>query len=350
MVDYKKKKIRLQSGGVRNFYYKVISNGKKKQISKMEYLNKKGGEGEGETQTGRNNQLLPNPMENNNVKSPYILITAGPTGSGKSSLINKSLRYLSLEEPPEDNKFIIDTLVEANLSYKEQSSQILKEYFGNINKTRSVNNIKNTIKQKINEIVIIPKESTTNNSIFNKFTKAYWTTRPIISEKFDNSIKSAISKNENFILETTGYNFPSIIGWTNPKYNIFISYSLVEFCTLINRNIERMVEQIKNFLTSNHNAPRLPDMRIDVFSKIIDMIMDKLIKIIEKCNRENCKTNQNFHTPEKRHFCLLIFDNTRSNKKNDDSPIFDSNKNKNFDEIKEHIRTNYYPKLNCRSA
>ena len=111
-----------------------------------------------------------------------------------------------------------------------------------------------------------------------------------------------------------------------------------------------MVEQIKNFLTSNNNAPRLPDMRIDVFSKIIDMIMNKLINIIEKCNSENCKTNENFSAPDKRHFCLLIFDNTKSNKKNDDIPIFDSNINKNFDKIKDHIKTNYYPKLNCRSA
>lgn len=272
---YYKKKIQLQSGGVRNFYYQVISNGKKKQISKMEYLNKKGGKGE--KQTGRNNQLLPNPMENNNVKSPYILITAGPTGSGKSSLINKSLTYLGLEKPLENNQFIIDILVESNLSYKEKSSEILQEYFRNINKSSSVNNIQNTIKQKINEIVIIPKESTKNNSIFNKFTKAYWNTRPKISTEFDKAMKSTIEKNENMIIETTGYNFPTIIGWTNPKYNIFISYSLVEFCTLVNRNIERMVEQIKNFLTSNYSPPRLPDMRIDVFSNIIDIIMNKLI-------------------------------------------------------------------------
>jgi hypothetical protein len=160
-------------------------------------------------------------------------------------------------------------------------------------------------------------------------------------------MKSTIEKNENMIIETTGYNFPTIIGWTNPKYNIFISYSLVEFCTLINRNIERMVEQIKNFLTSNYNAPRLPDMRIDVFSNIVNIIMNKLIKIIEKCNSQYCKTNKNFNTPDERHFRLLIFDNTKSNTKNNETPIFDSNKNKNFDDIIEHIKANYYPKLKC---
>ena len=43
MVEYKKKKLILQSGGTRNYYYKVSSNGKKKQVSKNEYLEKKGG-------------------------------------------------------------------------------------------------------------------------------------------------------------------------------------------------------------------------------------------------------------------------------------------------------------------
>jgi hypothetical protein len=45
MVEYKKKKIVLQSGGKRNFYYKITADGKKKQVSKSEYLEKKGGSG-----------------------------------------------------------------------------------------------------------------------------------------------------------------------------------------------------------------------------------------------------------------------------------------------------------------
>jgi len=44
MVEYKKKRIQLQNGGSRNYYYKEFSNGKKEQISKEEYLNKKGGD------------------------------------------------------------------------------------------------------------------------------------------------------------------------------------------------------------------------------------------------------------------------------------------------------------------
>ena len=41
MVEYKKKKLILQSGGTRNYYSKVSSDGKKKQLSTHEYSEKK---------------------------------------------------------------------------------------------------------------------------------------------------------------------------------------------------------------------------------------------------------------------------------------------------------------------
>ena len=59
MVEYKKKKIVLQSGGTRNFYYKISFNGKKKQVSKKEYLEKKGGH--------------PNNPYNNNWNAPKTI-------------------------------------------------------------------------------------------------------------------------------------------------------------------------------------------------------------------------------------------------------------------------------------
>ncbi len=51
MVEYKKKKIQLQNGGSRNYYYKVLASGEKQRINKEEYLaktKKKGGDGENE--------------------------------------------------------------------------------------------------------------------------------------------------------------------------------------------------------------------------------------------------------------------------------------------------------------
>lgn len=74
MVEYKKKKIALQSGGMRNFYYKISFNGKKKQVSKKEYLEKKGGH---PNNPNNNNWEAPptismNNLQKNSVKNPIV--------------------------------------------------------------------------------------------------------------------------------------------------------------------------------------------------------------------------------------------------------------------------------------
>ena len=74
MVEYKKKKIALQSGGTRNFYYKISFNGKKKQVSKKEYLEKKGGH---PNNPNNNNWEAPptismNNLQKNSVKNPIV--------------------------------------------------------------------------------------------------------------------------------------------------------------------------------------------------------------------------------------------------------------------------------------
>ena len=83
MVEYKKKKLILQSGGTRNFYYKVTSDGKKKQVSKSEYLEKKGGTGENyqddQDDPDKQNEILSRQLKNtlkrfeaNNPSNDYI--------------------------------------------------------------------------------------------------------------------------------------------------------------------------------------------------------------------------------------------------------------------------------------
>ena len=272
--------------------------------------------------------------------NPYILITCGPTGSGKSSLIDKSIDYLKLERPLDKNIFIIDNLVEQNPDYKNKSAKILKKYFSENDYTIIEKKIKKFLDTPINK-----------NSIFQNFTNAYFNTRKFgckyksCDKSFDKQIHSTIEKNENFILETTGRSFPTIVGWTNDKYKIFISYSLVEFCTLIERNIKRMTEQIKSFLSKERNnsiAPRLPDIRLQIFGEVVNNILKTLVEIIDK----NCKTNKNkFETSTERKFRLIIFDNTVLN----NNPIFDSqDKNKNLKKIKKKIIDKYSQKNNCK--
>ena len=43
MVEYKKKIVKLQNGGIRNYYSKLYKNGTEKKITKQEYLKKMSG-------------------------------------------------------------------------------------------------------------------------------------------------------------------------------------------------------------------------------------------------------------------------------------------------------------------
>ena len=52
MVEYRKKRIQLQSGGSRNYYYKVLANGEKKRVNKEEYLARTQKNGGGDLYTG----------------------------------------------------------------------------------------------------------------------------------------------------------------------------------------------------------------------------------------------------------------------------------------------------------
>ena len=106
-----------------------------------------------------------------------------------------------------------------------------------------------------------------------------------------------------------------------------------------------MTEQIKSFLSKERNnsiAPRLPDIRLQIFGEVVNNILKTLVEIIDK----NCKTNKNkFETSTERKFRLIIFDNTVLN----NNPIFDSqDKNKNLKKIKKKIIDKYSQKNNCK--
>jgi energy-coupling factor transporter ATP-binding protein EcfA2 len=56
----------------------------------------------------------------------YFIITAGATGSGKTSLDNSRLRVLGLPEDSEYTKILIDDLVENSESYKTSVRKIIE--------------------------------------------------------------------------------------------------------------------------------------------------------------------------------------------------------------------------------
>ena len=64
MVEYKKKEVKLQNGGFRNYYSKLYKNGTEKKITKQEYLKKMSG-GDGGNNLGYSKKRMMTNLYNN---------------------------------------------------------------------------------------------------------------------------------------------------------------------------------------------------------------------------------------------------------------------------------------------
>ena len=63
------------------------------------------------------------------MSKPYIIITSGPRGAGKTLLADKTIEYLKLFDKDMSTTFtkiLIDELIENNKVYKEKISSIVK--------------------------------------------------------------------------------------------------------------------------------------------------------------------------------------------------------------------------------
>ena len=227
---------------------------------------------------------------------PYFIIMGGVMGSGKSCdkgfkfecLPYKTIKYLNLTNY--DVIYDVDEHVQNSFFYKKNVNDNINKYFKNDNK-------------QITEI-------------FKYFDKTYFSSRKKIDPSINKKINKSIKNKENIILETTGRFFPTIINEIPDDYYIIISYALLDFCILIERNLLRSMKYINNVLKDKSNpAPRIPDVTFDVFEKVVHNILEKLVVLIKNCNKNEC-------TFSGKKYRLLIFHSEKSHKK----PIFDSAK------------------------
>jgi hypothetical protein len=235
---------------------------------------------------------------------PYIIVTLGPTGAGKSTLIGKTIRHLGLEE--RYTKILIDDLVENNPTYKKYVADIIRD----VEKECRLNNeICDTRKYYLN-----PSEQ-----LLEKFNKAYFTVRkadncikesPLSCDSLNDArLKQAIEDESNIVFETTGAYIPSWLlsdPFINSKYRVIFAYSLVSFDNLIQRNQSRVIKSIKEFQRDNSNpGPRLPNIERRAFLLLVSTIRDTLLNIYESCiikrNLAKCGTKEINQ--------LLLFDN-----------------------------------------
>lgn len=301
-------------------------------------------------------------MNNNTTKKQsFFIITAGPTGAGKSGVLNKTLSLIEkennikLKELPnnfdyknnrykrvkskniegilEYKRFLIDDLVEQSPEYKKEVKKLIYDECNKLDIDYCIND-----KDKLDKLI-------------RRFEKIYfkirgsWRDKNSLDNKLDKALQKSIANGDNIVFETTGLGplnwlMDYITKGVSTEYNVILSYSLVEYCKLIERNKKRTVDSVKLLMENNEaNAPRLPDVRdvpiTNKFKKTVKGIKKTLLDIVDN----NCvvkdfdDTNNNIN----KKFCsnhpinrLLLSNNNpdKNEKKSNENFIFDSNKNK----------------------
>lgn len=284
-------------------------------------------------QIPKNYNLRPVSRLKFNSEKPSIIFTAGPTGSGKSKLVEKTLELLYHKRtPPEFKEFLIDDFVENSQSYKASVDNIIQEFDCKTSRTDG----------KCNLI-------TPSKNLLKAFERAYFQTRKNGPCTFKNSqynqscqsiyykeIEDALKNQQNISIETTGKSIPTkwfhLYGERFLKdYNFIFVYSIVSFEELKKRNKQRAKRGIQKYMSHKESksnpAPRLPDVSVEVFIKATTVINNTLIKLRNYCLRRG-RPDQKDCGPinSSGRFVLLIFDN--ENKK--EKLIYDSRTSDSF--------------------
>jgi adenylate kinase family enzyme len=204
---------------------------------------------------------------------PFIIITCGPTGSGKTSLAEQTAALLNISDY---DTLLIDDVIENNADYKQRVDEILQTCSD-------------------------PKTCLSNPTpeLYEKFTKAYFATRKLPNKEcadqscddyFNEKIKKSLNASRNVVFESTCGYYPAWLlkDYAPESYDIVFSYSLVSLCNLIKRNSSRAETQLQRYLSdrTKNPAPRLPDVRYETMKKTVEGIKEVLISQTLGCTRK----------------------------------------------------------------
>jgi hypothetical protein len=265
-------------------------------------------------------------MEYKPKPDKYFIITSGPTGSGKTGLINITLQQLGIDETTEYTTFLIDALIENDSIYKQKIREIIIQIEADCMKRKENDCERN-------------KYTKPSSELLEQFKNVYFDVRrehgckdyvlnngPNCEKILDNQLRG-VAKMENkpfiIVFEITGTYIPKWLlssEYIPDDYIIIVTYSLVNFKNLLIRNTYRAYKSIvdfKNDSTNTKPAPRLPDIREDVFKKTIISIKNTIIELYKKCMRDyNIELCGNRKIDR-----LLLFDNNTKYKNIFDSSI-----------------------------
>jgi hypothetical protein len=231
------------------------------------------------------------------MTNPYIIVTLGPNGSGKTSMINTVISYLTLDT--NYNKFLIDDLVQNNDTYKEKVLSITENIMRQCKSERIF-----CLDDKCENCDTSKYYLNPTQELLEEFGKAYIDVRKgpncvkeseLNCDLFnDVKLRDAIENNKNIVFETTGINIPNwllssppddpIAQFINSKYKVIFAYSLVHFNELIQRNKNRLLKSLADFKEDRTKpGPRLPNIEYIEFKKMVRKIKETLLKLYDIC-------------------------------------------------------------------
>jgi hypothetical protein len=224
----------------------------------------------------------------------HFIITSGPVGSGKTSIIQATLAHLGLAGHYE--KFLIDDLVENDAEYKSLVTGIISKIDAACARKHTDSDA--IVACKRNAFVYpTPK-------LFKAFSDAYFLVRRQTGckrtkkgETFDGNcdeflkIQLKLVKQKQppiVVFETTGASIPDWLlsaDWIPDNYKIVVSYALASIPALIDRNKMRAYNGVLEFVNDPRSAPapRLPDVRANAIKQSVDVITGILRTLYEKC-------------------------------------------------------------------
>ena len=226
---------------------------------------------------------------------PYLIVTNGLTGSGKSSLVQKVLAHCGLVN--QYTKYFIDDLIEGNEHYKASIDNLVRSMCGG----------KRELCPELRSKLRNP-----DASLIQGFNALYWESRrgrycgdaaKTCEAVLDGLIDAAIKNKENMVFETTGSYF---VDWLLTKvaksdYTVYYAFTLVEFCENLQRNKVRAEQAMGEYVQNRQNpAPRLPDITEAKFRKDMGALFGNLVSLLMQTLLGKLKHGER----------LLVFGNT----------------------------------------
>jgi hypothetical protein len=282
---------------------------------------------------------------------PVFLIVGGSTGSGKSILGHEVIEYL--EKNPsnlpnvkysniEYKKLLIDDIVTNTTLFKES----VKEYFKSTGLDEQtfitkVNNLDKDLVEQLEKLYKdarssgcdIPDDFLLNPDIRSLISKNVTGGKTSCDTVNDGLILKYLKEKKNILFETTLTSSPDWLWKTWPsnwgenpyreyfkEYYVVIGITILDFCTLIERNKTRAISKYKTYNSGkDKDPPRLPDVRPEKFiplinsqkSVIIKLVKDFVLHLGEDAHGCYDKDGKNTNTCFK-YIRILIYDNNNT--------------------------------------